>query len=242
MTGLGFRWDASARAVLGDALARLGPNRCVAEVTPEEVVLTEPLTRRERAGNAALLECGAALSTVWTVLRVLGRDPVVAFPRDPGRPDIAAVVRIGGPRGPTAGEWARYLALREPAEPGRGTVSRPVSLAVLSALAADDFWPDTDVRLVRPGWASTLKRLGADLTGRSALLVTTPGDTRRHHVLAGAALHATRLAAAVRGFASERVPLISLAAAERARHAEVLRGVPQGLLLVGLATPNRRRA
>lgn len=239
MTGPGFRWDSSSRAVLGDALERLGPNRCVAEVRPDEVVLTEPPSRRERAGNAALLECGAALSTLWTVVRVLGREPVVTFPEDPDRPDVTAVVRVGGPRAPSSAEWARYVALREVADPGRGTVLRPVSLAVLGALAGDDFWPDTDVRVVRPGWASTL---GADLTGQSALLVTTPADSRRHHVLAGAALHATRLAAAVRGLASERVQLPYLAPAERARHAEVLPGIPQGLLLVGLATPKRRKA
>ncbi len=242
MTRPAFHWDSSSRAVLGDALERLGPNRCVAEVRPDEVLLTEPPSRRERAGNAALLECGAALSTIWTVVRVLGRDSVVTFPEDPDRPDITAVVRVGGPRAPSSGEWARYVALREVDDPGRGTVLRPVSLAVLGALAGDDFWPDTDVRIVRPGWASTLKRLGADLTGQSSLLVTTPADTRRHHVLAGAALHATRLAAAVRGLASERVQLPYLAPAERARHAEVLPGIPQGLLLVGLATPKRRKA
>lgn len=242
MTRPAFRWDRSSRAVLGDALERLGPNRCVAEVGPEAVLLTEPPARRERAGNAALLECGAALSTIWTVVRVLGREPVVVFPQDPDRPDVAAVVRGGGPRTPSSGEWARYVALRELEEPGPGGVLRPVSLAVLGALANDDFWPDTDVRIVRPAWASTLKRLGADLTGQSSLLVTTPGDSRRHHVLAGAALHATRLAAAVRGFASGRVLLPYLTTAERARHAEVLPGIPQGLLLVGLATPKRRKA
>ncbi|MEU7788895.1 hypothetical protein [Amycolatopsis sp. NPDC049159] len=242
MTRPAFRWDVSSRAVLGDALARLGPNRCVAEVRPDEVVLTEPPTRRERAGNAALLECGAALSTTWTVVRVLGRDPVVAFPHDPDRPDVAAVVRIGGPRPASSGEWGRYTALREVAEPARGTVLRPVSLALLGAVAGDDFWPDTEVRVVRPAWVPTLEGLGADLAGRSALLVTTPGHSRRHHVLAGAALHATRLAAAVRGLASERVPLAHQAIAERSRHAEVLPGVPQGLLLVGLATPKRRKA
>jgi hypothetical protein len=242
MTGPGFRWDSSSRAVLGDALERLGPNRCVAEVRPDEVVLTEPPSRRERAGNAALLECGAALSTIWTVVRVLGREPVVTFPKDPDRPDVTAVVRVGGPRVPSSAEWARYVALREVEDPGRGTLLRPVSLAVLGALAGDDFWPDTDVRIVRPDWASTLKELGADLTGRSSLLVTTPADGRRDHVLAGAALHSTRLAAAVRGFASARVLLPHQAPAERARHAEVLPGIPQGLLLVGLATPKRRKA
>ncbi|WP_439381053.1 hypothetical protein [Amycolatopsis lexingtonensis] len=241
MTRPAFRWDPSARAVLGDALARLGPNRCVAEVRPDEVVLTEPPARRERAGNAALLECGAALSTVWTVVRVLGRDPVVAFPQDPARPDVAAVVRAGGPRPPSSAEWARYAALREVADPAHGTVLRPVSLAVLGALAADDFWPDTDVRTVRPAWIAALKRLGADLTGRSSLLVTTPGDSRRHHVLAGAALHTTRLAAAMRGFAAERVQLPYLTTAERTRDAEPLPGLPQGLLLIGLATPKRRK-
>ncbi|MGW5718582.1 hypothetical protein ACWEVP_20600 [Amycolatopsis sp. NPDC003865] len=242
MTRPGFRWDSSARAVLGDALERLGPNRCVAEVRPDEVVLTEPLSRRERAGNAALLECGAALSTVWTVVRVLGRDPVVTFPADPDRPDVTAVVRAGGPHAPTSGEWARYTALRELDDPGHGTVLRPVSLAVLGALAADDFWPDTEVRIVRPGWVPALERLGADLAGRSSLLVLTPADSRRHHVLAGAALHATRLAAAVRGLASEHGRLPHPAHAEQARHAGVLPGIPQGLLLVGLATPKRRKA
>ncbi|GLY38182.1 hypothetical protein Amsp01_042060 [Amycolatopsis sp. NBRC 101858] len=240
MTRPAFRWDASARAVLGDALARLGPNRCVAEVRPDEVVLTELLTRRDRAGTAALLECGAALSTVWAVLRVLGHDPVVAFPQDPDRPDVSAVVRIGASRAPSSGEWARYAALRKLDEPGRGTALRPVSLAVLGAVAGEDFWPDTDVRIVRPDWAAAVKRLGADLTGQSSLLVTTPGDSRRHHVLAGAALHSTRLAAAMRGFASERVVLSLLTTAEGARHAEVLPGIPQALLLVGLATPKRR--
>ncbi|WP_290059516.1 hypothetical protein [Amycolatopsis solani] len=236
MTQPGFRWDPAARVALGDALARLGPNRCAVEVTADEVVLAEPPARRDRARNSALLECGAALSTVWTVLRVLGRDPVLVFPRNPDRPDVAVVVRGGGPRSPSNAEWTRYLALRRLTEPARGTVLRPVSLAVLTALAGEDFWPDTDVRIVRPAWASTLKRLGADLAGRSSLLVTTPGDTRRHHVLAGAALHATRLAAAARGLGSERVPLISLATVERARHTQVLPGVPQGLLLVGLAS------
>lgn len=225
----GFRWDQSSRAVLGDALARLGPNRCVAEVRPDEVVLTEPPARSDRA----LLECGAALSTVWTVVRVLGGDPVVDFPADPDRPDVAAVVRVGGPRSPSSGEWARYAALRKLAEPEL----RPVSLAVLGALAGDDFWPETDVRIVRPDWVPVLRQLGADVIGQSALLVTTPGDSRRHHVLAGAALHGTRLAAAVRGFSSRSVPLTRLA-----HQTEILPGIPQALLLAGLATPKRRKA
>jgi len=97
MTRPAFRWDQSSRAVLGDALVRLGPHRCVAEVHPDEVVLTEPPARRDGAGTAALLECGAALSTIWTVVRVLGRDPVVVFPHGADRPEVAAVVRIGGP-------------------------------------------------------------------------------------------------------------------------------------------------
>ena len=120
---------------------------------------------------------------------------------------------------------------------------RPVSLAVLDALAGDDFWPETDVRIVRPDWAPTLKQLGADLTGQSSLLITTPGD-RRHHVLAGAALHATRLAAAVRSFASQEVPLPVQTSAERARYVEesLLPGLPQGLLLVGLASPKLRNS
>ncbi|HET6705347.1 hypothetical protein [Amycolatopsis sp.] len=236
-----FRWDRSSRAVLGDALVRLGPNRCVAEVRPDEIALTAPPVRRERAGRAALLECGAALSTVWTVVRVLGREPVVAFPHDPARPDVVAVVRVGDPRGPSSGEWARYAAL---GKLGEGKPLRPVSLAVLDALAGDDFWPETAVRIVRPDWAPTLKQLGADLTGQSALLITTPGDSRRHHVLAGAALHATRLAAAVRSFASREVPLPAEAPGEGARYVEesLLPGLPQGLLVVGLATPKRRNS
>ncbi|MGK3206795.1 hypothetical protein [Amycolatopsis sp. MEPSY49] len=233
----GFRWDTSSRAVLADALVRLGPNRCVAEVRPEEVVLTEPPTRRDRAGNAASLECGAALSTVWTVLRVLGREPVVVFSHDADRPDVVAVVRAGGPRSPSSSEWARYVALRKLAEPQL----RPVSLAVLGALADDDFWPETDVWIVRPGWVPALRQLGADVTGQSALLVTTPGDSRRHQVLAGAALHGTRLAAEVRGFSSRAVSPARLTAAERARQTEVMPGVPQGLLLIGLVTPKRRK-
>ncbi|MGK3201381.1 hypothetical protein [Amycolatopsis sp. MEPSY49] len=44
--------------------------------------------------------------------------------------------------------------------------------------------------------APALERLGAHLTGESSLLVTTPADSRRHSVLAGAALHATRRSAA----------------------------------------------
>ncbi|MEV4143795.1 hypothetical protein AB0J40_09015 [Amycolatopsis sp. NPDC049691] len=244
MSSPAFRWDRSARAVLGDALARLGPNRCVAEVRPDEVVLTEPPMRRERAGRAALLECGAVLSTIWTVVRVLGREPVVAFPHDAARPDVVAVVRAGAPRDPASGERARYAALRKLGEPGRGKPLRPVSLAVLDALAGDDFWPETDVRIVRPAWAPTLEQLGADLTGQSALLITTPGDRRRHHVLAGAALHATRLAAAVRSFASQEIPLPVQTATERARYVEesLLPGIPQGLLLVGLATPEQRNS
>ncbi|MGW5746456.1 hypothetical protein [Amycolatopsis sp. NPDC003861] len=234
----GFRWDTSSRAVLGDALVRLSPNRCVAEVRPDEVVLTEPPSRRDRAGNAALIECGAALSTVWTVLRVLGRDPVVVFPYDADRPDVVAIVRAGAARPPSSGEWARYVALRKLAEPEL----RPVSLAVLSALADDGFWPETDVRIVRPGWVPVLEQLGADVTGQSALLITTSGDSRRHHVLAGAAQHGTRLAAAVRGFSSRTVSLARLTAVERARQTEILPGVPQGLLLIGLATPKRRKA
>ncbi|MGW4528293.1 hypothetical protein [Amycolatopsis sp. NPDC004378] len=55
MTGPGYRWERSPR--------------------PDEVVPTEPLTRREPAGNAVLLDCEAALSPVWTVVRVLSREP-----------------------------------------------------------------------------------------------------------------------------------------------------------------------
>jgi hypothetical protein len=236
-----FRWDRSSRAVLGDALVRLGPTRCVAEVRPDEIVLTEPPARRDRAGRTALLECGAALSTIWTVVRVLGREPVATFPYDPARPDVVAVVRVGAARGSTSGEWARYAALRTVGETHHDGPLRPVSLAVLGALAGDDFWPETDVRIIRPEWVPTLKRLGADLAGQSPLLITTPGDSRRHHVLAGAALHATRLAAAVRSFTSQEIPLPVQGAAERARNTELLPGIPQGLLVVGLAPSKRRK-
>ncbi|MEV6626408.1 hypothetical protein AB0M83_16425 [Amycolatopsis sp. NPDC051106] len=240
MTSLEFRWDRPSRTMLAAALLRLGPNRCVTEVRPDEVLLTEPPTRYERPGAAALLECGAALSTIWTVVRVLGREPLVNFPGDPARPDVAAIVRAGDARGTSSGEWARYAALRKLDEPGRGTVLRPVSLAVLGALAGDDFWPDTTVRTVRPDWVSTLEHLGADVTGHSSLLITTPDDSRRHHVLAGAALHATRLGAASRGFSSRILPMRS--PAERTRYVEKspLPGIPQAVLLVGLATPKRR--
>ncbi len=236
----GFHWDRSSRTVLADALGRLGPNRCVTEVRPDEVLLTERPTRHDRAGAAALLECGAALSTIWTVVRVLGREPVVTFPGDPAHPDVAAVVRAGDARGTSSGEWARYAALRKLDEPGRGTVLRPVSLAVLGALAADDFWPGTTVRIVRPGWVSALGNLGADVAGHSSLLITTPDDSRRHHVLAGAALHSTRIGAASRGFSSRVLPMRP--AAERTRYVEepALPGIPQGVLLVGFATSKRR--
>ncbi|WP_328615263.1 hypothetical protein OHS18_47470 [Amycolatopsis sp. NBC_00355] len=242
MTSVGFRWERSSRAVLADALMRLGPNRCVAEVRPDAVLLTEPPARRERAGTAALLECGAALSTIWTVLRVLGLEPEVSFPQDPDRPDVAAVVRVGDAHSASDSEWARYDALRKLGEPGHGVKLQPVSLAVLGTLAADDFWPDTAVRIVRPDWAPTLAHLGADVTGHSSLLVTTPGDNRRHHILAGAALHSTRLAAATRGFSSRVLPI--WAPAERARYAAeaLLPGVPQAVLLAGLATPKRRNS
>jgi hypothetical protein len=233
----GFRWDRSSRAVLADALVWLGPNRCGAEVRPDEVVLTEPPTRRDRAGNAALLECGAALSTVWTVVRILGRESELAFPDDPDRPDVAAVVRTGGARPPSSGEWARYAALRKLGTDGQ---LRPVSLAVLGALAADGFWPDTAVRIVRPEWAPILSHLGTDVTGHSSLLITTPGDRRSHHVLAGAALHSTRLAAAVRGFSSRTLPVRP--PGQRDVVESLLPGVPQAILLVGLATPKRRNS
>ncbi|RSM38125.1 hypothetical protein DMA12_34150 [Amycolatopsis balhimycina DSM 5908] len=237
MTTPGFRWDQSTRAVLADALVRLGPNRCVAEVRPDEVVLTEPPARRDRAGTAALLECGAVLSTIWTVVRVLGREPELAFPDDPDRPDVAAVVRAGGVRPPSSSEWARYAALRKLGTDGQ---LRPVSLAVLGALASDGFWPDTAVRIVRPEWAPILSHLGTDVTGQSSLLITTPGDRRSHHVLAGAALHSTRLAAAVRGFSSRPLPVRQ--PGQRDVVESLLPGVPQAVLLVGLATPKRRNS
>ncbi|ADJ47227.1 hypothetical protein AMES_5402 [Amycolatopsis mediterranei S699] len=238
MTSPGFRWDRSSRAVLADALVWLGPNRCVAEIRPDEIVLTEPPARRDRAGTAALLECGAALATVWTVVRVLGHEPEFTFPDDPDRPGVAVVVRVGGARPPSSSEWARYAAVRK-----LGTDDgqlRPVSLAVLGALAADGFWPDTAVRIVRPEWAPILSHLGADVSGHSSVLITTPGDRRSHHVLAGAALHSTRLAAAVRGFSSRTLPVRP----PRPRDGEksLLPGVPQAVLLVGLATPKRRNS
>jgi len=237
MTAPGFRWDRSSRAVLGDALLWLGPNRCVAEVRPDEVVLTEPPTRRARAGSAALVECGAALSTVWTVVRVLGREPEFTFPADPDRPHVAAVVRVGGARPPSGSEWARYAALSKLRTDGP---LRPVSQAVLGGLAADDFWPDTAVRIVRPDWAPILSLLGADVAGHSSVLITTPGDGRGHHVLAGAALHSTRLAAAVRGFSTQALPF--RLPQQREVEDSLLPGVPQAVLLVGLATPKRRNS
>jgi hypothetical protein len=168
---------------------------------------------------------------------------VVAFPYDPDRPDVAAVVRVGGERSPSGGEWARYAALRKLGEPGHRKPLRPVSLAVLGAVGGDDFWPETDVRIVRPDWTPTLKQFGADVTGHSSLLITTPGDSRRHHVLAGAALHSTRLSTAVRGFASRVLSMPALVPAERAKYVEggLLPGLPQALLLVGLAAPTRRK-
>ena len=237
MTAPGFRWDRSSRAVLADALVRLGPNRCVAEVRSDEIVLTELPARHDRAGNAALLECGAALSTIWTVVRVLGREPELAFPDDPDRPDVAAVVRVGAHRDASSSEWARYAALRKLGTDGQ---LRPVSLAVLGALAADDFWPDTAVRIVRPEWTPVLSHFGTDVTGHSSVLITTSGDSRGHHVVAGAALHSTRLAAAVRGFSSQALPVRP--PREREPEESLLPGVPQAVLLVGLATPKRRNS
>jgi predicted DNA-binding ribbon-helix-helix protein len=168
---------------------------------------------------------------------------VVTFPHDPERPDEVAVMRLTGTRTATSVEWARYAALRKLAEPSPGSMLRPVSLAVLGVLAADNFWPDTSVRLVRPAWAPTLKQLGADVTGQSALLITTTEDSRRHRVLAGAAAHSTRLSAAIRGFTTRTVPLRMQADVERDRFVEesLLPGFPQGLLLVGLRPPKRRQ-
>jgi hypothetical protein len=58
MISPGFRWDRSSRAVLGDALVRLGPERCGAEVRPDEIVLHET----DPDGRDLILSCGADLT------------------------------------------------------------------------------------------------------------------------------------------------------------------------------------
>lgn len=243
MNAAAFRWDQPARAMLSEALARVGPSRCVVETRPGDLVLLEvPFGKgHDRNGTGGLLECGAALSTAWTVLRVLGQEPITSFPDDPDRPDEVAVVRLAGVRHPGSGEWARYAALRTIEDVREGL--KPVSAAMLGALAADNFWPDTTVRLVRPEWVPGLRGLGADLTGQSALLILTPEDTRRHHVLVGAALHGIRLSAVVRGLVTQVAALPVLASAERARllAAAGLPGVLQAVVRVGVPQPKRKK-
>jgi len=242
MITAGFRWDPSAQAVLTDALARIGPSRCVVEFHPDELVLTEMSFGGRRNRTGSLLECGAALSTAWTVLRVLGQEPAAVFPENREHPDVVAVVRLDGQRVPGSGEWARYAALRKLAHPVDALT--PVSAAMLGALVSDNFWPDTAVRPVRPEWVPALRGLGAELTGQSPLLVLTPQDTRRHHVLAGAALHGTRLAAAVRGLATQVVSPLTLPPSERTRLLDAARlpGVLQAVIRVGLPKTNRKRS
>jgi len=243
MSAAVFVWDEPARAVLSEALTRVGPSRCVVETRPGDLVLTEvPFGRsHEPSGAGGLLECGAALSAAWTVLRVLGQEPITTFPQDPDRPDEVAVVRFAGERLPGSGEWARYAALRTLDDVREGL--KPVSGGMLGALVADNFWPDTTIRLVRPEWVPALRGLGADLTGQSALLILTPEDTRRHHVLAGAALHGIRLSAAVRGLVTDVVSLSVLASKERVRllAAAGLPGVLQAVVRVAVPQPKGRK-
>ena len=178
MTAQELRWDRSGRAVLVDALTRLGPSHCVVEIHPTELLLTEPpiVRRRDRTGGSRLLECGAALSTAWTVLRMLGQEPTVTFAHDPDRPDVVAVVRTNGVRASTSGEWARYAALRKLADPPSNLLLAPVSFAVLR----------TRLGLFLAGCGSPASPAGLDphpqATGRrlDRSVIPADHDLRRH--------------------------------------------------------------
>ncbi|MFI5615769.1 hypothetical protein [Amycolatopsis sp. NPDC051903] len=196
MTGVAepaVRWNRSARAVLVDALSRLPAAACIVEVQPDEV--TVALTSSSRHGRGAdreLAACGAALSTARVVLRVLGARSRVRFPHDPDRPDVVAALRVREPAPATDRDWARYSALRRITGPAPGTPA-PVDTEVLAALARENDWPRTRVVPLPPGEPRALRGFGA------RLLVVTNGDTVDEQILAGAACHTLRLAAAAHG-------------------------------------------
>ncbi|WP_020658866.1 hypothetical protein [Amycolatopsis benzoatilytica] len=188
MTTAVFAWDRPARAVLVDALARLDGRRFAVETRPGELVIARTGRLRHDDGRLVLAGCGAALSTAWIVLRVLGVRPRLSLPHDPERPDVVAVVTAGGDEPARARDWDRYLALRAVRGPASGQ-SVPVEGAA-GELSRENHWPHT--RVLPPRQA-----------GSWELAVVADGTGAEVHVLLGAAVHSLRVAAAVRGWATE---------------------------------------
>ncbi|MFD2468684.1 hypothetical protein [Amycolatopsis silviterrae] len=192
MTDLAFAWDRSARAVLVDALARLDVRRFVIETRPGELAIARVgRLRHDPGGRHVLAGCGTALSTAWIVLRGLGIRPELSFPRDPGRPDVVAAVTPGADDPATPGDWNRFLALRAVSGPPRGRAVPVTDPGVLAALAEENHWPRT--RASRH-------------EGSRGLAVVAEGTSCVDRVLVGAAVHSLRVAAAVRGLATEVRP------------------------------------
>lgn len=62
-------------------------------------------------GRELIISCGAALYTLRLALLCHGRVPVVTRFPDPGRPDLLAIVRLGGAHQPTAHEAELFGAV-----------------------------------------------------------------------------------------------------------------------------------
>jgi hypothetical protein len=86
----------------------------------------------------------------------------------------------------------------------------------------DSVRPGTEPAPVRPQWPFA--------SGGSAVLILTNGNARRHHVLAGAAVHQARLSAAASGFGTE---VITGSRPRVVAEVAALPGFPHALLRFG---------
>jgi nitroreductase len=107
-------------------------------VTPPHIELhldrERVLPVADPTGREARISCGAALFNLRTGLRAAGVTAVVDLVPDPARPDLLAVVRLGGFRSPTPEEKNLAAAIDRRATNRRPFLDRPVPLRHRTAL------------------------------------------------------------------------------------------------------------
>ncbi len=178
-------------------------------ISPGRVdVLLDParrLTAADPTGREAWISMGAAILNLRVAVLAAGRVPMTRLLPDPGEPDLAATVVVGGPYRPDGTVRALSTAI-----PGRRTNRRPfrevpVRDEVLDRLRDAARAEGATLVVADPGARESV--LGLVRTGQfegtpTLAVLYTAGDGRPAWLRAGLAMERALLTATVRGVAS----------------------------------------